>query len=495
MAAATFLLIARPPVAEQPPALPALKIAVAYAPKTLDPAYATDAAGARLLQLTNPALLRWNDHYQPVGHAAESCAQAGATITCALPRGQTFSDGTPLTAAGLKGWFDALRTNKKSPLSGPLENIRSIAAPNPATLVFTLKAPTLDMLPTLVDIPLAPSPTDPSATGPRPGLGAYRLKALDDAGNVVLTRIPTLNRGLPDLQFLYVQDPTTRLLKLKKGEVDVVFGDLPPELYRWAAAQGWPHVDAPSSAYSYLAVNFRNDFLKRQGVRQGIAMALNRPAIRKYLLGGQAEAATSLLPPGHPAAWAAPEEPHADEFAIAETLDAADTFGDVTNPRFTLQLLTSTDPLSQRIAQVIQQQLAEAGIAVELKPMEWGAFYDAVRQGRFDLALLSWTGEQRPDFLYRVFNGRQAPPAGLNRGRVDIPELDAATLAIVSATTVASQTEAAIAVQKLQAQYLPYIPLYRRHGVLVARPGVTGCAIPLAGGYQGLLSCKKEGRP
>ncbi|RYG57709.1 MAG: hypothetical protein EON60_14240, partial [Alphaproteobacteria bacterium] len=38
----------------------AITIAVASGPRTLNPATATDAAGARLLQLTHPALLGFN---------------------------------------------------------------------------------------------------------------------------------------------------------------------------------------------------------------------------------------------------------------------------------------------------------------------------------------------------------------------------------------------------------------------------------------------------
>jgi len=56
-----------------------LVIAVNSAPRTLDPATATDAAGARLLQLTHPALLGWNDTYEPVGLVAERCVQPTLT--------------------------------------------------------------------------------------------------------------------------------------------------------------------------------------------------------------------------------------------------------------------------------------------------------------------------------------------------------------------------------------------------------------------------------
>lgn len=492
--ALTLLPVWQAGVAATPPAAPvaqALRIAVGYAPKSLDPALATDAAGARLLQLTNPALMQWGPGYIPTGLIATGCREDGLTITCMLPKGRAFHDGTPLTAQQVAGWFRFLKATPQSALGGALANVNEIKATDTHTLTLTLAAPKVGALGMLAEIPLAPSPTSVALGVHRAGAGPYRLVAEDELGNVDLAyALPANLQKVPArMRFVYVQDPTTRLLKLKKGEVDAVFGDVPPELAKWSAAQGWAVVASPSSSYSYLALNFGNQFVALPGVREALERAIDREAIRQHLLGGFAVPAESLLPPGHPAAWAAPEAGRLGTFQMDELLDDAGTLGDENSPRFSLTLLTSTDPLSQRVSQVIQQQVRKAGIQLELRPMEWGAFYDAVKQGRFDIALMSWTGEQQPDFLYKVFNSTQVPPAGLNRGRVKDRALDIATQAIVSATTVKEQRGAAIKAQQVQAQVRPYIPLYRRSNVVIMRPGVSGCTVPLAGGYQGLLAC------
>jgi peptide/nickel transport system substrate-binding protein len=482
-------------VAATPPPAPVaqpLRIAVGYAPKSLDPALATDAAGARLLQLTNPALMQWGPGYVPTGLVASGCKEAGLTITCMLPKGRTFHDGTPLTAQQVAGWFTFLKNTPQSALGGALAPVKEIAAKDAQTLTLTLAAPKVGALGMLTEIPLAPSPTTTALGVHRAGVGPYKLVAEDELGNVELAYAQAANpQKVPArMQFVYVQDPTTRLLKLKKGEVDAVFGDVPPELAKWSTAQGWQVVASPSSSYSYLALNFGNEFVAVPEIREALERAIDREAIRKHLLGGFAVPADSLLPPGHPAAWAAPEAGRLGTFEMDELLDDAGTLGDENSPRFNLTLLTSTDPLSQRVSQVIQQQVRKAGIQLDLRPMEWGAFYDAVKQGRFDIALMSWTGEQQPEFLYKVFHSSQVPPVGLNRGRVKVAELDAATQKIASATTVAVQHDAAIAAQQVQAKVRPYIPLYRRSNVVIMRPGVGGCTVPLAGGYQGLLACK-----
>lgn len=483
-----FVCFATAAVAQPPPLASRLVVAVASAPKSLDPALATDAAGARLLQLTNPALLRWDDAFQPVGLAATGCAQNQTSVTCTLPSGRTFHDGTPFTAQSVKAWLEFLKNTPRSPLSSLLDPVATITAPTATTLTLTLKQPTLGFLGKLVDIPLAVPPATDAVGEPRPGLGTYRLTHDDALGNVTLT--PSLP-DYPTLVFTPLADATTRLLKLKKGEVDVVVNDMGPELFDWAKQQGFVALATPSSSYTYLALNFRNPYLADGRIRQALNLALDRPAIRHYLLGDMAAPAGSLLPPGHPAAYQA-AEPERDVFAAEDLLDAAGTLGDSDNPRFVLTLSTSTDALSQRVAQVLQQQLRGVGVEVELKPLEWAAFYDNVKAGRFDMALMNWSGELPPDFLAQVFHSRNVPPAGLNRGRVDVPALDKALDALVASTTPAQQTAAAITAQKMQEQTLPYIPLYRRHHLLVARPNVTGCTLPANGGYQGLLTCRKN---
>lgn len=463
-----------------------ITIAVASAPRTLNPATATDAAGARILQLTHPALLTWNTTYQPTGLVAAGCTQPTlTTATCTLNPSRTFTDGTPITAPVLASWFTQLQSNTLSPFT-QLKSV-SITAPNPTTLTFTLPSPTLGFLGALTEIPLA-NPTSPTI-----GAGPYRIESQDPLGSVTLRAAPPNSQLLipNSLTFTPIQDATTRLLKLKKGEVDAVLNDLPPQLVQWARTQGFPVVAVPGTSYSYIGLNTTNTYLARPEVREALALALNRASLRKFLLGSLAEPATTLLPSGHPAAWNAPEEPF-DPFTAENLLDDAQLLRGPDNTRFTITLLTSTDPFSQRVSQAIQSQLQAVGVNVILRPSEWASFYDSVKKGNFDAVMLAWTGEQQPSFYFHAFNGTQTPPTGLNRGRLNDPETNRLTQTIMSAPTHQAQTEATIATQKHLAGVRPYLPLYRRHQILVTSPHLTGCTLPPSGAYTGLLTCRKK---
>ena len=465
---------------------PAITIAVASGPRTLNPATATDAAGARLLQLTHPALLGWTPTYQPSSLVAVSCTQPTLTAaTCTLPSGRTFTDGTPLTAAAVATWLTQLQSTPLSPFTTQLKGV-TIKVVNATTLGFTLTSPTLGFLGTLTEIPIA-NPANPSA-----GMGPYVVAGHDPLGAVTLT----LAENSPiasyprTLTFTPLSDATTRLLKLKKGEVDAVLNDLPPQLVDWARTQGFPVVSVAGTSYSYLGLNHQHPVLGRPEVRHALALAINRPAIRKHLLGGLAEPATTLLPQNHPMVWNAPEEPF-DPFAAESLLDDAGLLRGPDNTRTTLTLLTSTDPFSQRVAQAIQSQLAGIGITLQLRPTEWASFYDAVRKGRFDIVMLAWTGEQQPAFYFHAFNATQTPPAGLNRGHLNNPKVNQLTQAIMDATTPETQRQATLATQQQLAEARPYIPLYRRHQILVTSPNLQGCQLNANGFYTGLLACRK----
>ncbi len=479
---AIFTIFFTGPVAAQPPSAPVIsgpmRIAVSSAPKTLSPSLATDAAAARLLQLTHPALLAQT----PGGTAplvATACAwQNNLTYACQLPTGTTYSDGTPLTAGTVADWLHHVQHTNQSPLSALLGGI-TIAAQN-NNVTFTLQKSMPGLPEAIAQVPLA-NPANQTA-----GAGAYKLGTPDAQGNVTLTPI---NPHQPALQFLVVADPTTRLLKLQKGEVDVLQNDLPPELVKYAQEKKFNVQSIPGSSYTYIAYNFRNADLANPQWRAALAMSTNRAALRNRLLGGQAQPAGSLLPPGGPATWEAPEEQY-DPRTVADTLDES-LLPDGEGTRVAFTLTTSTDPTAQRIAQVLQQQWAQIGVKLTIRPVEWAALYDAIRAGRFDMVLLTWTGLQNPDFLYNVFDGSQLPPRGFNRGHVNDDALNQTLDALHNAPTAGQQAQLAIAAQKQIAALRPYLPLFRRNQTLITSPKITGCTINMQGNYQGLTTCRK----
>jgi peptide/nickel transport system substrate-binding protein len=478
------LLVCSAAVHAQPvPNLPPIRIGLSGAPKTLNPALAADAAGARLLQLTHPALLAKTPAGVPQPGLA-TCQTMVSGLRCTLKAGLTFADATPATAALVAQWLQQVQANPRAPAAAQLKGLSFTASSSQTMVIINNPSgtqPKQSLLQTLADVPIA-HPASPTL-----GLGTYTLSHTDVLGTTLLT--PRDATKSP-LQFMVVPDATTRVLKLQRNELDAAYNDLPPELITYAQRHKLNVITAPGSGYTYVNLNHRLPLLADARVREALSLALNRGQLRQFMLGSRAAVAESLLPPGHPALWAAPEDPFNPTRAKALLQAVRNDHPDW--PPFHLTLLVSTEALSQRLGQWLQASWQAIGVQVTLQPQEWGGFFAAVQQGRFDAAVLSWAGLQQPQFYHQVFHASQTPPNGLNRGAVSDAMLNTLTTAILQATSSAAVISATVATQAYVATFRPYLPLFRRNNVLLTRPGLVGCAVAPDGGYTGLTQCQRS---
>ncbi|HEY9151153.1 MAG TPA: ABC transporter substrate-binding protein, partial [Gammaproteobacteria bacterium] len=319
------------------------------------------------------------------------------------------------------------------------------------------------------------------------GSGPFQLRDWPETGRLRLTR----REDGQELEFLLVRDPTVRVLKLLRGEVDMLQNDLPAELMRYLEAQPELQVrQRPGSNFAYLGFNLQDPATADPRVRLAIAHAIDRRAVIRHVLGEGARPAAALLPPDH---WAGhPSLAHIEhDPQRARAYLAAAGHG----PGRPLQLTykTSADPLRLRIATVFQQQLSEVGIEVRLQSYDWGTFYADIRAGQFQLYSLSWVGIKTPDIFRYAFHSTALPPAGANRGRLADDEVDRL---IETAETAADEETQAGAYRTLQARLLdllPYVPLWYEDHVFAARADVEGYRMAADGNYDGVQWVRRTG--
>jgi peptide/nickel transport system substrate-binding protein len=227
-------------------------------------------------------------------------------------------------------------------------------------------------------------------------------------------------------------------------------------------------------------LNLRDPALTDVRLRRALALAIDTSAIATYLRRGLARPAPSIVPS---MSWA-----HADD-AVMFTRDLArakalldeagyrDPDGDGPAPRLNLTLKTSTAEASRLQAAVIQQQLAEAGVAVDLRSYEFATLMSDVARGNVQLYLLQFVGVTDPDMLRRLFHSAQIPPEGFNRGHYRNPEVDR----LIDAASVAldrdERREHYMAAQRLVALDVPVISLWAKTNVVVAQARLTGITL------------------
>jgi peptide/nickel transport system substrate-binding protein len=474
-AAALFsaLFMASPALAERP-----IRMGLADAPLTLDATRATDATSQRVIGLFSFGLIKLAEDFTPLPAAAVLKNQSPTSFTFQL-RSLYFTDGTPLTPAWVKAYYDNLRAEgSTSPFKASLARIASITLGDHNTLTFTLNNP--DPNPwSLFTLPLTRQKGDSSI-----GLGPYRVTD-HSASRTVLEPV---SKGLSPLVLDVVKDPTVRLLKLLNHEIDLLQDDIPLELFNKARHDGLKAITGTSASYTYLGFNHQSPALQDVRVRQAIAQAINLPDIRNNLLFGLAKPADSLLLPSHPAHWAAPD--WAYNPAAARQLLAEAGYGPQKPLELTLTL--STNPLVYRVGQVFQQDLAKVGVKLTLQTLEWASFYTAVQNGRAEMYIMNWVGQFGVDSYRQLFHSQQTPPNGLNRGRVNHPEMDRLTDALQQEFSPAKQRRLASDIQKIQHDNLLYLPLWRLDRFALMAPGVSGYSLDPLGGFTGLFHVAHE---
>ena len=322
----------------------------------------------------------------------------------------------------------------------------------------------------------------PATATPSVGSGAFVLAAPPSPKRYALQRLRDGQR----VDFVVVENETTRVLKLARGELDLVQGSLAPENVAWLARQ--PHIavsQQAGSTFSYLGFNLATGPTQALEVRQAIALAIDRAAIVDHVLRGQARLAEAILVPEHwagaPALRPLPHDP-----ARARALLLA--MGYQPSKPLRLSYKTSSDPLRLRIAAILQAQLAEVGIQMDIQSYDWGTFYADIKAGRFALYGLSWVGLQLPDIFRYAFRSDSLPPAGANRGHYASVTADALIDAAQASPELAERAARYRELQDLLARDLPYVPLWYEDFMVVQRTRLVGYQTNASGDFDGLAT-------
>jgi len=474
------------------PRVDALRFGLASAPITLDPRQATDAASERINRLLYQSLVDFDEQARPRPALARWEKLSPTHYRFILgDQGRLFHDGSRLTAADVKATYDSVLDERNgSPQRAVLAVIRRIETPDADTIDFHLVAPD-PLFPGRLVIGILPAAGiaagHPFNRAPL-GSGPFAFRAWPEEG-----RLRLLRRGDGRLfEFLRVADPTVRVLKLLRGELDMVQNDLPPELVRYLMTRKELRVSQQrGSNFSYLGFNLEDGTSGNPALRAAVAHALDREAIIRYVWHGSARPANALLPPGH---WAGNPAlaPYPHDLAQARALLRQAGF-DEGHPAH-LVYKTSSDPFRVRLATIIQQQLAQAGIQVEVRSYDWGTFYGDIKAGRFQMYSLSWVGVKSPDIFNYVFHSASVPPTGANRGRYANPAADRLIEAALAADDEVAQARLYRELQALLLSELPYVPLWYEDHVFAARRDISGYTLASDGNYDGLVNVERRDR-
>jgi len=482
----------------------AIVVGVRTGPNSIDPRLGNDEASARVAQLMFNTLFDIGDDLRPHPMLGEQLENPDPlTYRVTLRRGVKFHDGHEMTAKDVVFTYrQIIDPAFLSPFQGAFRAVKSVTAPDDYTVEFRLKEPFSAFPIQLAGLPaIIPAGSD-AGFGQHPiGTGPYKFVryAVDD--QLLLAPFADYFNGPPKNAGVVIRvlpDDTMRGLELKKGSIDLVVNDLPPDIVHQFEGKEFHIAKSPGLDYSYLGINMLDPVLKDKRVRHAIGYAIDRHAIVEYLRRGLARPATGLIPSQ---AWA--YQPDIFQFTYdpnhaRQLLDEAgykDPDGDGPLPRLRLSLKVSNAEETKLQATVIQQQLRDVGIDLDVRSYEFATMYSDVLKGNFQVFSLQWVGAAMvdPDILRRVFYSTETPPAGFNRGHYSNPEVDRLLDLAGAARSEVERKQYYGDAQKIIAEDAPYISIWNRTNVAVAQPALTGLHLNAVGNFESLKDVIKGG--
>ncbi|MFG1718019.1 ABC transporter substrate-binding protein [Micromonospora chalcea] len=468
-----------------------LVVATAGEPDTLNPVLNYGVDGASLIFDGLVARDARNELVPALARELPTVSADGRTVTAKLREEVLFHDGSPLTAQDVAFTYQAvLDPRVDSTLRSDLDMLASVTAPDPATVVFTLKyayAPFLQRL-ALGIVPakaFAGQDVNKAGFNRKPvGTGPYRFTSWTPGDRLVLAANETYWGGKPansGVVVAFVADDNVRAQRMRAGEFDAA--ELAPKLASgFEGRNGYLVHKVPTADYRGVMLPMGNPVTGDLAIRRALNVAVDRQAMVTGVLGGAGEPAFGPVPPT--SEYAEPSitgKPAADIAGATAALDAAGwkpgpdgiRVKDGRTAAFTI-MYPATDSLRKELALAVTADAKKVGIKVTPEGLTWDAI--TPRMGN-DALIMGYGTPYDPDFVsYKLFSSAFAGQGFFNPGSYRSAVTDAALRDGRDNADPAARKAAYATFQKQLATDVPWVFLTYLQHTYVLKDAVTGVA-------------------
>jgi peptide/nickel transport system substrate-binding protein len=299
-----------------------------------------------------------------------------------------------------------------------------VSATDDSTVVFTLSAPTPNLLSHLgafkgmAIVQEANVESGDITTAPI-GSGPFALEEWTSGDSIDLVRNDDYWGGAPSLDgvtYRFIPDATVALTNLQSGDAHWT-DNLPPQQVNSLKESTDIVVEAaPSNDYWYFAPNQAREPFDDARVRQALAWAIDRDAIVQASNFGNATVNQTAIPAT--SGWYLEYAPYSRDLDAAKALLADAGVGELEMDL----MVVSSDTEAVTDAQVIAANLADIGVTVNIRQLDVSTWLDEQANGNFDAFLWSWIGNLDPsDFYYAQHHSG----GGFNAQGYSNPDVDA----------------------------------------------------------------------
>ena len=394
-----------------------LVIGMQQEPTSLDPtADATASIDSMMTQNVFESLttVAENGEVQPNLATSWEVSEDGLTYTFMLAEGVTFHDGSTLDAEDVVYSFNrAMSEDSVNPSKDIFEPIESVKAVDPQTVEITLTNKDAFFLFNMGqgDSAIVASESVETNNANPVGSGPFKFDSWTRGDRLTLVKNPD-HRDADDVAldkvvFRFISDPAAATAAMMAEELDAFPGFPAPELLPQFEADPRFRVNVGSTEGEViLAMNNAKPPFDNVEVRRAVATAIDRDEIIEGAMYGQAVPIGSFYPP-HGTAHVDLTDAYPHDSAKAEEMfEAAGVAG------ATMTLRVPPFPYATRSAEIIQNQLAEAGINAKVENVEWGFWIDEVyKKKNYDMTIIAHTSPndmgnfaRGPDYFYGYDN-------------------------------------------------------------------------------------------
>jgi peptide/nickel transport system substrate-binding protein len=450
-----------------------LRFGLAEDPDVLDPTLARTFVGRIVFAALCDKLFDIDEKLNIVPQLATGYEWSAdrKALTIKLRKGVTFHDGEKLDAAAAKFNIERHKTMAGSNRRGELAPVASVDVVDESTVRLNLSAPFSPLLATLADrAGMMVSPKAAQADGDKFGAkpvcsGPFRFVERVAQDRIVLERYANYwNKGeihLDKITYLPIVDSTVRLANLRSGQLDIIERMAASDIPSLKTDSRFKVAKITEIGYYGITINVgkselaqKNPLGKDPRVREAFELALDRDGIVQVAMDGEAAVGNQWVAPTNPFYAKNVPIPKRD-IARAKALLAE---AGVPNPSFTLVTPTTSD--AQRIAQVVQAMVKEAGFDAKIQSTEFATSLDMADKGQFEAYVLAWSGRADPDGNLYSFDFCKAP---LDYAGYCKPEVDDLLNRSRSALDVAERKKLYEQIAAIVLKDRPIVYLFHRH--------------------------------
>ncbi|GAA4710757.1 ABC transporter substrate-binding protein [Pedococcus ginsenosidimutans] len=348
----------------------------------------------------------------------------GKTVTIPVRDDIQFADGTPFNAEAVKATIDRELTIDGSGRKSELGPITDVTAKDSKTVVVTLSKPFAPLTAALTDrAGMIVSPKAAKALGDKFAtapvcVGPFKFSKRVPQNSIELVKDPKFYDAdkvhFDKVTYRIITDASIRAANLRSGDVQVADSLSAQDVPALQKEKDLQVLQSQSLGYQGVTFNIANSSgignplkqldnpeAKDPRIRQAFELAIDRAGLVKVVFNDFNTVACSPISPKSEFSTEAAQKctPH-DPAKAKQLLKEAG----VTTP-LKIEMITSNNPDSLRLAQALQSMVKEGGFDLQIKPVEYASLLDQQDRGEFSLLQLGWSGRIDPDANITNFVG------------------------------------------------------------------------------------------